>query len=159
MNGEEGEEFLHPEVVKLCGDGGVTGNPVDRFLELLYAELEGRRWQSGKTIKSLTKVCAMLHVGHSNIEIARYYKVSLPAVSNWKNEIRRIGDAIREKTGMQLDDDLRDPVVEFPDGVTRETIRATARRILDKCSLPDNVTMESIKKTAAKIKNKTKEQE
>lgn len=157
MNGEEGEEFLHPEVVKLCGDGDVTGSPVDRFLELLYAELEGRKWQSGDqhTIKSLTKVCAMLHVGHSPSEIARHYNVSPGAVTIWKKKIRMIGDEIRAKTGMQLDDGLCDPIVEFPDGVTREIIRAKAQRILDQCSLPDDVTMESIRRTAAKIKKAT----
>lgn len=131
MQGPDGDEFLHPEVSKLCDDGGVTGSPVDRFLELLYAELRGRKWQSGRgrTVKSLTRVCALMHVGDTPNEIADDYNVSHAAVSRWKKKIRIIAEEIRMRMGVDLGEDLCDPIVEFPPGVTLAHIKRVAEKI------------------------------
>lgn len=101
MTGEEGEEFLHPEISKLIIDRPDAEGVTEEFLELLYKELAKETvWRSksskGTSIKSLSTVCNLLQIGYKPKEIAAIFLVGQSSVSVWVKKIREHAKRVRE---------------------------------------------------------------
>ena len=95
MTGEDGEQFLHPEVAKLLKTADAETDVVSEFMERLYEELHNiPSWTSGsrngRTVKSLSKVCQLWCQGYSAAEIARVFRVGPSSVSAWLQKIKQI---------------------------------------------------------------------
>jgi hypothetical protein len=106
-SGGEEQEFLHPEVAKLCVSTEEGMTSTNEFLDLLYKELAKERpWKSGPkggqgTVKSLSVICKMMHLGYRPKEIAYIFKASPSAVSVWVLKIRGIAKELRERCEKQ----------------------------------------------------------
>jgi len=105
FTGNDGEEFLHPEVSKLCDNGDVVSSPLERFLTLLQAELEQTKpWRDHRgTIKSLTAVNALFYLGYESKEIAARFQSSRGAVAIWRARIKRLAEQVCAKHNIDLE--------------------------------------------------------
>jgi hypothetical protein len=117
MGGEDGEEYLHPEVVKLCDDDGIENGTFKQFEDMLYLEMEEIDSKSPKTpngwtlttpdgeqhrMKSLTMIYNMDKAGLSPSEIGRQLRLSAATISLKRKLIGQLAQKVFDRMNVPM---------------------------------------------------------